>query len=221
MCFPLNSISKKQIVALTGLMLILFITGHLIGNLLIYGGPDLFNGYAEKLDHLRPLTTIVEFILAAIFIVHIYFTATLAKENIKARGGFKRYAVDKASGDRSIAARLMPLSGIYIFCFLIWHIFDFTLADDEGPRSLIAGRSYEIYGVVINSFKDPVHSILYIVAVCFIGLHLAHGVQSVVQTWGIDRSKLAKPLVLTSRVFGFVIAMAFASLPIYVMFFLR
>ena len=221
MSFPLTSISKKQIVALTGLLLILFIIVHLIGNLLIFGGADLFNGYVEFLDHLRPGTTTAEFILAGIFITHITFTAMLVYVNIKARGGYKRYAVDKSVGDRSWATRLMPLSGAYIFFFLIWHIFDFTLARDDGPRSFIAGKSLGLYGVVINSFKDPLHSILYIIAVCFVGLHLAHGVQSVIQTWGVDRSKFARPLILGSRIFGFIIAFGFSSLPIYVMFFLR
>ncbi len=221
MSFPLTSITKKQIVAVTGLLLILFIIGHLIGNLLIYGGPDLFNAYARKLKDLRPFTTIVEFILAGIFITHILFTVTVVIENIKARGGLNRYAVDRPVGKRSLATRLMPVSGAYVFFFLIWHIFDFTLIDHEGPRSFINGKSYEIYGVVVNAFKDPLHSILYIVAVCFIGMHLVHGVQSVVQTWGIDRSKFAKQLMIISHFFGFIIAVGFSSLPIYVMFFLR
>ncbi len=221
MCFPLTSISKKQIVAATGLMLIVFIIVHLIGNLLILGGADLFNNYAEFLDHMRPGTTIAELILAGIFLSHIFFTASLVRENIKARGGFKRYAVDKPVGDRSWATRLMPLSGAYVFFFLIWHIFDFMLAGDEGPRSFILGKSAGLYGVVINSFKDPLHSILYIIAVCFVGLHLAHGVESVVQTWGLDRSKFSRPLVLASRIFGFIIAFGFSSLPFYVMFILR
>lgn len=216
-----SSITKKQIVAVTGLMLIVFIIGHLVGNLLIYGGPDLFNGYAETLDRLRPLTTIIEFMLAGVFLTHIYFTVLVVQENIKARGGYQRYAVDKAVGNRSIAARLMPVSAFYIFIFLLWHIFDFTLADDEGVRSIIAGKSLGIYGVVVNSFKDPLHSLAYIVAVSFVGLHLAHGMQSVVQTWGIDHSKFSKQLITISRVFGFIVAILFSSLPIYVMFCLR
>lgn len=221
MCFPLTSISKKQIVAVTGLLLILFIIAHLLGNLLIIVGPDAFNAYAEKLDHLRPLTTVAEFILAAIFLTHIYFTANLVIENIKARGGYNRYSVDRPVGNRSWATRLMPLSGTYIFLYLIWHIFDFTLADDDGVRSFINGQSYGLYGIVVNAFKDPLHSILYIIAVSFVGLHLAHGVQSVVQTWGIERHKFAKQLIIGSRVFGFVIALGFASIPLYVLFFLR
>lgn len=221
MCFPLNSISKKQIVAVTGLMLVLFVVAHLIGNILILGGPELFNAYADKLNKLRPLTTIAEVILGIIFITHVLMTAALVMENIKARGGLKRYAVDRPVGNRSWATRLMPLSGIYIFLFLIWHIFDFTLAMHDGPRSIINGQSYGLYGLVYNAFKDPLHSILYIIAVSFVGLHLSHGFQSVVQSFGIDRSRFGQQLILTSRIFGFVIALGYSSLPIYIMFFIR
>ena len=206
---------------MTGLMLVFFIISHLVGNLLIIVGPNLFNQYAGTLEHLRPLTTIAEVMLALVFIIHITFTVIIVLENVKARGGLNRYAVDRPVGNRSIATRLMPYSGAYVFFFLIWHIFDFTLNDRNGSRSFIDGQSYGLYGVVVNAFKDPMHSILYIIAVCFIGLHLAHGVESVVQTFGISRAKFANKLVLGSRIFGFIVAFGFSSIPIYVLFFLR
>ena len=55
-----RSITRKQTVALTGLLLILFVIAHLAGNLFIYGGPETFNGYAEKLEHLGPFLKIAE-----------------------------------------------------------------------------------------------------------------------------------------------------------------
>ena len=181
----------------------------------------MFNGYAELLDRLRPGTTVLECILAGIFLTHIFFTVCVVYENIKARGGLTRYAVDQSVGKRRLSERLMPISALYIFCYLVWHIYDFTLADAQGPRSLMAGHSQGIYGVVVNSFKVPWHSCLYIAAVCFLGLHLAHGVQSVIQTWGIQRPKCSQCLMTMSSVFGLLIAMGFSSIPLYVMLFLR
>src|SRR3989338_5101753 len=105
-----SSIGKKQIVAVTGLVLILFVISHLAGNLLIYAGPDAFNGYAKILVSLRPALTVVEMILLAIFSVHIYVTALLVLQNFRARS--VRYAVEKSKQETSsLTSRIMSLSG--------------------------------------------------------------------------------------------------------------
>ena len=72
-----TSIGRKQIVATTGLLLILFIIGHLAGNLLIFGGPDLYNSYSAFLRNLRPGLYVIEVILGLIFLTHIFFTYLL------------------------------------------------------------------------------------------------------------------------------------------------
>ena len=77
----MSSITKKQIVAVTGLLLILFVISHLAGNLLIYGGPRVFNGYVEFLDGLRPAFNLVEYALLLVFVVHICTTALVVFEN--------------------------------------------------------------------------------------------------------------------------------------------
>ena len=220
MCFPLTSIHKKQIVAATGLLLILFVIVHLLGNLVIYMGPEAFNAYAKKLASLKQIRILAELGLGAIFLTHIYFTALLVHENVKARGGAQRYAVDQAVGQRSLFTRLMPISGLYIFGFVIWHILDFTLIDHHGVRSMINGISYGVYGVVVNAFKDPVHSSLYIIAVIFLGMHLAHGCQSVVQTFGLEQARSGKRFIVFSRITGFLVAFGFTSIPLYVLFIL-
>src|SRR5437762_707474 len=110
-----SSIGRKQIVAFTGLLLILFLIGHLAGNLLIYGGPQLYNTYAEKLAGLRPGLYLIEFGLLAVFVIHMWVTALLVFENIQARG--TGYAVSRPVGERSWATRLMPYTGTYILIF--------------------------------------------------------------------------------------------------------
>src|SRR5204862_1989661 len=99
-----SSIGRKQIVALTGLFLIIYVIVHLAGNLFIYAGPDSFNSYAKKLAGLRPTLYVVEVGLLVTFLIHIYFTALLVLDNLKAR---PRYAVEKAKGNRALSSRLM------------------------------------------------------------------------------------------------------------------
>ena len=210
-----SSIAKKQIVAVTGFLLILFIITHLGGNLLIYAGPDVLNSYAHKLHSVGPLLLIPRILLFLIFLTHIFYIHILVIQNIKARGGLKRYAIDQAVGKRSLSERLMAWSGLYILIFVIFHIFNFAAADQHGPNSFINGKSYGLYGLVFNYFVNPVHDILYIIAMIFLGLHLRHGVQSILQTSGF-RPKWEIVIKKISDYFAYIMAIGFSSIPIYV-----
>ena len=211
-----SSITKKQIVAVTGLLLIIFIIAHLGGNLFIYGGPKALNAYAHKLHSLGALLWVPRIGLLVVFLIHVIFTYLLVMENIKARGGLTRYAVHKPVGQRSLATRLMPYSGAYIFFFVIWHLMDFALVDQHGPRSFINGVSYGVYGLVFNAFANPVHGLLYIVAVCFLGLHLCHGVESFFQTSGYNHPKYTPMIKKTSHIFALLMVIGYSSIPVYV-----
>ncbi len=212
-----SSIGKKQIVAATGLVLILFVIGHLAGNLFIYSGPEGYNHYAQKLASLRPGLYLVEFFLFIIFVTHLLVTALLVLENIKARPiSYQRY---KPSEERSLAAKLMPYTGTVILLFVIWHLLDFTFIDQHGARSILTdGQSYGLYGVVYNSFLNPVHSGLYILAMMCVGFHLAHGVQSFVQTFGFNHPDYFPWVKKISNAFGVLIALGYSSIPIYILF---
>ncbi|MBF0503936.1 MAG: succinate dehydrogenase cytochrome b subunit [Candidatus Omnitrophica bacterium] len=213
--FSNSSIFKKQVVAFTGLLLIFFIFTHLGGNLFIYAGPGVFNSYAHKLHSVGPLLLLPRTLLFIIFVIHITFTCLVVIENIKARGGHKRYSMQKSVGNRSMAESIMPYSGLYIFVFVIFHIIDFAFANQHGVRSFLHGRSYGLYGIVFNSFKDPVYDLLYIFFICFLGLHLCHGVQSLVQTSGF-RPKWASVIKMISDYFALLMILGFSSIPIYV-----
>ena len=211
-----SSIGKKQIVAVTGLLLILFVVGHLAGNLFMYGGPEVFNGYADFLNKLHPTLYLIESALAIIFIVHLYVTAVLVWENVQARG--KGYAVHKPVGKRSWATRLMPYTGTVVLAFVIWHLLDFTFADHAGPRSVMPdGRHGGLYAIVYNSFSNPLHSFLYILAMIAVGLHLAHGIQSFFQTFGFNHPRYTPMISEVSNVLALLITFAYSSIPVYVL----
>ena len=216
MFFQLNSsIAKKQIVAVTGLVLVLFVIAHLAGNLFIYGGPRALNGYSRQLHSFGPLLLLARLGLLAAFLTHVVVTYFLVLENIKARGP-KRYQVD--APPLSWSQRLMPYSGAYLFLYVIWHIMDFALIDQQGPRSFINGHSYGLYGVVVNAFADPLQVLLYIIAMCFLGLHLAHGVESFIQTLGFKHARWANGLKSFSEYFALAMVIGYSSIPVYVYF---
>jgi len=212
----ISSITKKQIVAATGLGLIGYVIAHLVGNFLIYKGPAALNGYAEFLASLRPGLFLIELILFGIFVSHMYFTYLVILENILARGtGYKVY---KSVGERSWATRLMPYTGTVILAFVVWHIFDFTLTDHRGPRSVMPnGQSLGLYGIVYNSFRDPIHSSFYIVAMICLGLHLSHAIQSCFQTFGFNHPKYTPYIEKASNFLGFLIAAGYITIPVWVL----
>lgn len=211
-----SSVGRKQIVAITGLMLIGFLIGHLAGNMFFLLGPDAYNGYSKKLLSLRPGLYVIEALLALVFLKHIYLTYTLVLENRQARP--QSYAVQNPKGGRSLATRLMPFTGTILFAFVVWHLMDFTFVDHHGAKSILAdGNSYGLYGVVYNAFSDIYHSLFYIVAMFCLGFHLYHGVQSLTQTFGW-RHPVIVPLVhAIALFFALVVAFGFSSIPVYVL----
>src|SRR5438309_7272797 len=121
--FYRSSVGKKMIVAITGIILILFVIGHLLGNLQIFLGPDWINGYSQHLRDLGPLLWLIRIFLLATVIVHIYVTIRLAIDNRRARP--EAYRV-REYVKASFASRHMVMSGLIVLAFIIYHLAHFT-----------------------------------------------------------------------------------------------
>ncbi len=213
------SIVKKQIVAITGLGLAGFIVFHLSGNLLIFLGPETFNSYAEKLQNLGEFKWLPRVGLIAIAVLHVYFTILVVLENREARGS--RYAVHNDFGNTSWAKRTMIYSGLLVFLFIFIHIGDFTLPEKIGPSTVVPGvadgESLGLYGLVWNSYLVWYRALFYVVAVCCVGFHLSHGIQSVFQTMGINHPVYTPLIKRTSIAVGTIVALGFSSIPLFVL----
>jgi succinate dehydrogenase / fumarate reductase cytochrome b subunit len=214
-----TTVAKELIVGVTGVLLVGFILMHLMGNLLILIGPGAFNDYAEKLHNLGKLVWLARIGLIVTFVAHISMAISLARANAAARGG-QRYEVEKTTGRKSAGTRLMLLSGIAILCFVLFHVYDFTITGDRtGDRSFVEGMgdaSMGLYGVVFNSFANPVRSLFYIIAVCAVGLHLSHAIASVVVTLGFLADKSTDRAEFAAKAIGLIVALGFSSIPLYV-----
>lgn len=216
-----TTVGKELIVGVTGILLVVFILGHLAGNLLLIAGPEAFNGYAEKLHSLGELLWLARIGLIVAFVAHISMAISLARASAAARGT-QRYEVEKSVGRKTAATRLMIISGVTILAFVLFHIYDFTLTGDtEGDRSIIIDindtESMGLYGVVFNSFANPLRSLFYIIAVCGVGLHLSHAIASVLSTLGVLTEKSTDKAELAAKVIGVIVAVGFSSIPIYVL----
>jgi len=214
-----SSVLRKQIVAVTGLAMVGFIILHLAGNLLIFLGPEAFNGYSKLLHAVPELLWVARIILITALILHVYFTAKLFRENHEARE--ERYAVENSKRDDvAFARKYMIYTGLLVFFFLFLHLWDFTITSKVGPQTIIpdvaGNKQLGLYGLVWNDFHNWLRSLIYVAAVCSVGLHLSHGIQSMFQTIGINHERYTPIIVKASIVIGIIVAVGFSMIPLYV-----
>ncbi|MEJ2723682.1 MAG: hypothetical protein P8175_03375 [Deltaproteobacteria bacterium] len=133
-----SSTGKKQIMAVTGLAFCLFVAVHLIGNLSIYGGRDLFLSYVEHLHSWGYLLTAVELFLILLALLHIAVGLILFIENLRARP--VRYAVKKNAGGRTIGSATAPYTGFLILCFIVVHLLKFRFVAKPPPMTISFSR---------------------------------------------------------------------------------
>ena len=127
-----SSIGAKHVMAVTGLLLVLFAIIHMLGHLQMFGGQDMYNAYAHFLQELWEVKWPVRFGLLALLVVHVVLALALTAKNRSARA--TRYAVYRPVRS-SWVGRSMALSGIIVLAFLIFHILHFTIGQVQPGTS--------------------------------------------------------------------------------------
>lgn len=187
--FYRSSIGKKLIVAVTGLALIVFVIGHLLGNLQIFIGRHQLNIYAHHLQSLGPLLWVIRLGLATVVGLHVVCALQLAAMNRAARGR-EPYGVN-ATVRATLVSRTMVISGLILLAFLVYHILHFTVGATHPQimthRDELGHR--DVYSMVILGFRDPVVASLYLVAMAMLCAHLSHAASSAMQTFGIGTER--------------------------------
>jgi succinate dehydrogenase / fumarate reductase cytochrome b subunit len=206
-----SSIGKKFIMAVTGILLILFLFVHLINNLFLFLGPEIFNENVARLESIKPLIRVIEVVLLAIFVFHIYNAIRLYFENKKANP--QKYAVNASKENSSFYSRFMTVSGIIIFIFLVLHLGYFWRLYNFGPHP--ADGSLPYYAIVENAFSNPLFSLFYVFSMIILGFHLNHAFQSSFQTMGWENKKYTPFVKKIGTLISLVITIGFASIPIY------
>ena len=209
-----SSIGSKFLIALTGLFLLIFLIGHLAGNLLFMAGPDAFNHYSHSLTS-NPLVYVAEIGLVVLFVLHIVKTVSLFAGSYAARP--ERYAKKKwakTKNDRSrksLASSTMILTGTITLVFVVTHLATFKFGayyeNAEGIR--------DIYRLQLAVFSNPAYVAFYLVAMTVIAFHLWHGVSSALQSFGIDSPTWTPRLLLLGRGVAVILGLGFAILPVY------
>ena len=206
-----------MIVAVTGAILILFVIGHLLGNLQIFIGPEWINAYSQHLRDLGPLLWMIRAFLLISVLLHIYFTILLAIENRRARPESYR---DRNYVKASWASRHMVVSGVVVLAFIIFHLLHFT-ARKFNPQfpllKLDPLNRYDVYSMMVYGFQSYLVSGFYVLGLFLLALHLSHGSSSFFQSLGLNDKKLAPRLALGGRIFAWLLFAGYTSIPVAVL----
>jgi succinate dehydrogenase / fumarate reductase, cytochrome b subunit len=215
--FYRSSVGKKMVVAVTGVVLIAFVIGHLLGNLQIFLGPDWVNSYAEHLRSLGPLLWAIRIFLLVNLLLHIFYTISLAIENRRARPvHYKKRDYVKAT----FASRYMAMSGLIVLAFILYHLAHFTVRVTD-PRFLLLKADplnrYDVYSMMVYGFQNIFVSAFYVLGMFLLALHLSHGTSSLFQSLGLNDEKLAPRLAAAGRIFAWLIFVGYTSIPVAVL----
>lgn len=209
-----SSVGTKLLIGLTGLALFAYLILHLIGNALIFAGPEIFNEYSHRLIS-NPLIIPVEIGLLAIFLLHIYKAVTNYVANRKARP--IAYQMKKFAGHtsrKSVASSTMIWSGLVIVLFVMVHVKQFKYGAwyqtvSGSPMRDLARTEFEV-------FARPMWVVFYVVATLIVGLHLRHGISSSFQSLGLDHPVYTRRLTIWGIVFAVIIGGGLACIPVWV-----
>ena len=228
--FLKSTIGRKILMALTGLALVLFILGHVLGNLQIYLGAHFINEYAYHL-HSLPAVVMwgVRLSLLAIIGVHIWAAVSLTLDNRRARP--EAYAA-KANVQKSFASGAMRWSGVILAVFIVFHIFHFTARnvpgnefEDQIADVALVKHGHDVYNgaekimvfnvndMMVAGFQVWWVSAFYIVAMALLSIHLSHGVSSMFQSMGLRNKLWRKRLDRFAAAYAIVVFLGFASIP--------
>jgi succinate dehydrogenase / fumarate reductase, cytochrome b subunit len=211
-----TSVFKKAVMAISGIILVLYLVAHMVGNLKAFSGEEDFNHYSEWLRTIGnpalPGSTalwLIRIVLLVAVFAHMWAAVSLWRQAKRARP--QGYVTKKAVA-QSYASRTMRWGGVIIAAFVIWHLLDLTWgtvnsAADSGP-----------YDKLVASFSNPVSTAFYAIAVILVGMHLRHGIWSATQTLGQSNRRREVTVNYAATAIATVLTLGFLLVPFSVLF---
>ncbi|NIR45473.1 MAG: succinate dehydrogenase cytochrome b subunit [Gemmatimonadetes bacterium] len=210
--FFATTVGKKMVMAVTGIVLVVFVIGHMIGNLQVYIGPEAINHYGELLRELLHggFIWVARGGLLAAVLLHIWAATALTLDSWKARPvGYRRR---QQWTESTYASRTMRWGGPILLIFIVYHLLHFTTG--TAHNDFVAG---DVYHNVVAGFSIWWVSAFYIFAQLVLGLHLYHGVWSMLQTLGLSHPSYNRVRFGISALITAVVVVGNISIPIAVL----
>jgi succinate dehydrogenase / fumarate reductase cytochrome b subunit len=174
-----STIGKKIVMAVTGLIMVGFVVGHVAGNLLVFRGREELNAYAAFLKGTRAVLWSVRALLLVSVILHVVAAVQLTRRDLAARPtGYTR----KEPQVSTFASRTIRWGGVALFLFIVYHLLHFTTGTLHPSFSHV-----DVYHNMVTAFSTWWVVAIYVLAMVALGLHLYHGGWASVRTLGFSR----------------------------------
>src|SRR5512133_1102095 len=204
-----SAISKKFVMALAGLFLLVFLPVHLIINLLLLkDDPAQFNNAAHFMATFPPVK-VVEILLFLTIVVHISYGIFIQIQNWLSRP--VRYAVRNKS-ETSAFSKFMIWTGGSVLIFMVIHFFNFYFM----KLGWVEGNPEDFYSVAHKLFAIPGYVVFYWVCFIVLGLHLYHALQSAFQTLGLKNDFWTPVIRVIALIYSIILPLGFASIPLFI-----
>ena len=205
-----SSVGKKSVMAVTGIIGVLFVVGHMVGNLQVFQGADRLNAYGHLLHGpLNELIWAARIVLLLALVLHVVAAWQLTMRNRAARP--LDYAI-RTPQVSTLASRTLRWGGVLLLLFIIYHLLDLTVGS-VNP----AFQEGNVYANLLGSLQRPLIAVFYIVAMAALALHLYHGAWSSMRTLGVSQASASPLKRRAAIVIAVVVAVGFAVVPLAVL----
>ena len=213
-----STIGKKAIMAVTGLLLVVFVIGHMAGNLQAFLGASKLNAYAAFLKSSDEVLWAIRLGLLVALLLHVLMAWQLTR--IAARARPVSYA-ERTPQVSTVASRSMRWGGVLLLVFIVFHLLHFTTGTlfpyASRPDAMYPVFSHtDVYGNVLSAFNNAWVVGVYLVAMLFLLLHLFHGAWSSVRTLGLTKPSTHPLHRRISTVIALVVWLGFSVVPVSV-----
>ena len=199
--------------AITGMFMFAFVVVHMAGNLQVFLGREVINRYADFLKTNLEILWPMRLCMLAAVVFHVYIAIKLTLENRSKRE--IGYEVKELVG-ASLASRTMFISGMVIFCFLVYHLLHFTMGvtnpdfltfrDERGWQ--------DVHRMLVTATSHAWVAAVYVAGVGALGFHLSHALRAMYQSLGWRYETYASRIDRTAVAASVVIFLGFAAVPV-------
>ena len=208
-----KSLLKKLLMAVTGLVMLLFVIAHTLGNASLFFGAGYINSYAEHIHSMGWLIWLERAVMILVALTHVFLGIMLSIENYTSRSS--GYAVRRYLRS-TFSARTMIYTGGIILVFVIYHLLHFTLNtfNPEFAEVLDAKGRHDVHYMIQSSFESLIYTVPYVLALLALLLHLWHGISSFLQTLGLNKDTVLSLVETGGRSLAFLIFLGMISIPL-------
>ena len=210
-----SKIFQKALAAFSGAFLVLFLVGHLVGNLQLFIPGELgqkqFNAYALFMTT-NPAVIALSYATYTSIILHSILTVYLVIKSKLARP--IKYQVSSGNSNSSWASRNMAFLGTMLLIFIIIHLRSFWYEMHFGDIGIDKWGNKDLHTVTVSAFQNIFYTGFYILSMLMLAFHLSHGVGSAFQTLGLNTSKYEKSITFFGKGIAIIIPLIFATIPI-------